>query len=123
MPMYDLFLPLGIGAFCCADEDERSNEPEIILVGLLRDFVVAIITPADRSTRPMRRTLASAGALSSRRNTLNTSLRRLSDRVVRDRLKAPSVVTLRGRLSPTTRRRPDVACEACPIPEASRLWV
>jgi hypothetical protein len=119
--MYDVFLPLGLGAFYCADKDKRSDEPEII-AGLLRGFVVAIIAPADRSTRPRRWTCAPAGALSSRSNTLNTSLRHLSDRVVRDRLKAPSVVTLRGRLSPATRRRPSVACKACPIPEGSGLW-
>lgn len=69
MPMDDLFLLLGIGAFSCADEDQRSGEPGII-AGPLRGFVAAIITPADRSTRPRRRTCAPAGALSSRRNTL-----------------------------------------------------
>jgi len=82
MPIHNLFLLLGIGAFYCADEYERSDEPEII-AGLLRGFVVAIITPAGRSIRPRRRTRAPAGALSSRRNTLNTSLTHLSDRVVR----------------------------------------
>lgn len=65
-------------------------------------YFLRIIPPADRSAQPGRRTLAPAGALSSRRSTFSASLTRLRDRVVRDRLKAPSAA-IAARVHPLTK--------------------
>jgi hypothetical protein len=51
MPLHDPFPTLEVGPFYCAYEDDRWDEPEII-VDPLSGFVVAILPPQDRSPRP-----------------------------------------------------------------------
>lgn len=51
MPLRDPYPTLEVGAFYCAYEDDRWDEPEII-VDPLSGFVVAIMPPHDRSRRP-----------------------------------------------------------------------
>jgi sulfate/thiosulfate transport system substrate-binding protein len=54
MPLQDPFPTLEVGPFYCSYEDDRWNEPEII-VDPLSGFVVAIVPPHDQPRRPPAR--------------------------------------------------------------------